>query len=82
MKITVDRLNLTGLNRVMRSAGAQAMVNDEAKRLAAAAGPDFEAVARPHRWVARAYVRTANPRGIRRQMRDATLERVIGTARR
>lgn len=82
MKITLDRLNLTGLNRIMRSPNAQALVNDEAEHLAAEAGPDFEAVARPHRWVARAYVQTANPRGIRRQMRDATLERVLGSARR
>lgn len=75
------RLNLPNLNAVMRSAEAQAIVDSAGRRMAAAAGDDFEYVASPHRWVARGYVQPKNARGMREQARNAALERALGQAR-
>lgn len=75
------RLNLPNLNAVMRSAKAQAIVDTAGRRMAAAAGDDFEYVASPHRWVARGYVQPKNARGMREQARNAALERALGQAK-
>lgn len=75
------RLNLPNLNAVMRSAKAQAIVDAAGRRMAAAAGDDFEYVASPHRWVARGYVQPKNARGMREQARNAALERALGQAK-
>lgn len=72
------KLNLAGLNQLMRSDAVQAIVDAEGRRIAAAAGTNFEYVARPHRWVARGYVQAKNARGMREQARDAALERALG----
>lgn len=71
-------MNLAGLNQMMRSDAVQAIVDAEARRIAAAAGPDFEAVSKSHRWVARAFVQPKNARGMREQARTAALERALG----
>lgn len=71
------RLNLRGLNTLMRA--QQSAVDREGQRMAANAGPDFEYVARPHKWTARGYVQPANARGMREQKRNAVLERVLGS---
>ncbi|MDF2578439.1 MAG: hypothetical protein K0S49_18 [Microbacterium sp.] len=73
------KLNLRGLNQIMRSEPVQAIVNAEGRRLAAAAGADFEYVPSPHRWIARGYVQPANARGAREQARNAALERALGS---
>lgn len=75
------QLNLSGLNTIMRSPEAQAIVEDVGRRMAAAAGDDFEYVASPHRWVARGYVQPKNARGMREQARNAALERALGQAK-
>ncbi|MEV8167340.1 hypothetical protein AB0O70_05390 [Microbacterium paraoxydans] len=75
------QLNLRGLNTIMRSPEAQAIVEDVGRRMAAAAGDDFEYVASPHRWVARGYVQPKNARGMREQARNAALERALGQAK-
>ena len=75
------KINLPGLNAIMRSAEAQAIVDSAGRRMAAAAGDDFEYVASPHRWVARGYVQPKNARGMREQARNAALERALGQAR-
>lgn len=49
-------LRLKGLNQLMTSAPVQAEVNKRAARVAAAAGPKYRMVVRPHRWTARAFV--------------------------
>lgn len=72
------KLNIRGVNQLMRSTSVQAIVNAEGKRLAAAAGADFEYVPRPHRWMARGYVQPKNARGMREQARNAALERALG----
>lgn len=50
------RIDLIGLNRLMRSAPVQAEVNKAAGRISAAAGAKFQVHPSPHRWVARAFV--------------------------
>lgn len=50
------RVKLAGLNKVMRSPGVQAKVNEEAGRMAARAGAKFRVTPSPHRWTARAFV--------------------------
>ncbi|WP_136051201.1 hypothetical protein [Microbacterium sp. K36] len=72
------RLNLPGLNTIMRSPEARAIVDSTGQRMAAAAGDGFEYVAAPHRWVARGYVQPANARAMREQARTAALERALG----
>lgn len=68
-------LKLGGINKVMRA--AQPVVDREAQDMAARAGEHFEAVSRPHKWTARAYVQPKDPIGMRQQARDAVLERAL-----
>lgn len=73
------KMNLPGLNQLMRSDTVQAIVDAEGRRIASSAGSDFEYVARPHRYVARGYVQAKNARGMREQARNAVLERALGS---
>lgn len=70
-------LKLRGINELMTSRPVTALVVREARRMAAEAGPNFEADIVPHRWTARAYVRPANAAGRKEQADNAVLERVI-----
>lgn len=70
-------LNLRGLNRLMTSRGVSDRVRREAQRMAASAGEGFESVVAPHPWTARAYVRTADGVGRKRQSDEKVLERVV-----
>ena len=81
MATTKVKLNLRGINQLMSSAPVQAEVSARAKRMAAAAGGNFEAVDAPHRWTARAYVRPANPQGMREEARDKRLTGAVNAAR-
>lgn len=74
------KLNLKGINALMTSQPVQAEVARRAHRMAREAGDGFEAVVKPHRWTARAFVQTDldNPDGARRQATDHVLERVLG----
>lgn len=72
------KMNLPAVNMLMRSRPIQSALNARAERIAAAAGPGFEAVARPHKYTARAYVRTADEEGRKRQAESAVLERSLG----
>lgn len=71
------RLKIRGINELMTSRPVTALVVREARRMAAEAGPNFEADIVPHKWTARAYVRPANAAGAREQAENAVLERVI-----
>jgi len=73
------KLNIRGLNALMTSAPVTAQVAREAKRRAQQAGPNFEAVVKPHRWTARAFIQTANAAGAKEQADNAVLERVLGS---
>lgn len=79
-KVTV-RLNLPGINRLMREQKVQAQLDDIGQEMAADAGDGFEYVAKPHRYTARGYVQVASGDGARRQARDAVLERVMSGRR-
>lgn len=74
-------LNLLAINAVMKSAPVQAEVMRRAKRIQQAAGENFEAVAKPHKWTARAYVQTANFTGRREEARDKKLTRSLDAGR-
>lgn len=71
------QLKLRGINALMTSPPVTALVAREAKRMAQAAGPNFEYNIVPHKWTARAYVRPANATGAREQRDNAVLERVM-----
>jgi len=79
--MTGVRLNLAALNKLMRSKPVQDKVDEKGRAIAAAAGPDFEYVSRPHRWVARGYVQPVNARGMRAEARDKVLTRSLDAAR-
>lgn len=74
-------LKLNGLNELMRSKPVQDMLNERANRIARAAGGNFEAVARPHKWTARAYVQPTGIEGMREEARDKRLTGAIDAAR-
>jgi hypothetical protein len=76
MAKTRVELDLRGLNGLMSSAALQNVVDGIGADMAAEAGPGFEYVARPHRWVARGFVQVTSGDGARRQARDAVLERI------
>lgn len=50
------RLQIGGINRLMRSAPVQAEVNKAAARVAVRAGDKFQMNPGAHRWVARTFV--------------------------
>lgn len=75
------KLNLQGLNRLMRSAPVQDLVDAIGEGMAEQAGEGFEYASSPHRYTARGYVQVASGEGARRQADEAVLERVIGSTR-
>ncbi len=75
------KLKIRGVNQVMTSRGATEEVASRAQRMARAAGPNFEAVVKPHKYTARAYVRNRNREGAEQEARDKTLTRAIDAGR-
>lgn len=75
------KLKLAGLNQVMRLPDVQRLLDERGRRAAAAAGPNFEYVASPHRWTARGFVQPANAEGAREEAKDKKLTRAIDAAR-
>jgi len=74
-------LNLKGINALMSSDAVQSIVDERGRRIAAAAGPDFEYVPRRHRWTARGYVQPANLEGAKQEARDKRLTGALDAAR-
>lgn len=77
----IVKLNLAGLNALMTSSAVQSIVDERGRRIAAAAGPDFEYVQRPHRWTARGFVQPANAAGARDEAKNKSLTRAIDAGR-
>ena len=77
-KATV-KLNISGINALMKSSPVQAEVDAQGERRAALAGDNFEYVPRPHRWTARGYIQPANYEGRKEQADNAVLERAMGS---
>lgn len=75
------KLRLRGLNILMKSDPVQSEVARRAQRIAAEAGEGFEAVVKPAKYTARAYVRTADATGRKRQAEEAVLERALDAGR-
>lgn len=75
------KLKLRGLNTLMKSQPVQSDLAKRAARIAREAGPGFEAVVSPAKYTARAFVRTADNDGRRRQAESAVLERALDAGR-
>jgi hypothetical protein len=73
------QLRLAGLNLLMKSDAVQRRVDAEGRRIAAAAGENFEYVASPHKWMARGFVQPKNARGRRQEAIEKRLTRAVGT---
>jgi hypothetical protein len=74
-------LKLRGINAVMTSPGVVAEVTARAQRIKKAAGDHFEVAVRPHRYTARAFVRSADFQGAHEEARDKRLTRAIDAGR-
>lgn len=75
------KLNMRGLNQLMSSEPVAADLERRGRRVASAAGAGFELVMLPHKFTARAYVRTKDASGRRREARDKILARSLNAAR-
>lgn len=71
----VVKLNLPGVNRLMRAEKVQEIVHAEAEKIAAAAGPEFEVADSLHRYTARSFVRAKGIEGMRQEARNKVLTR-------
>ncbi|UOQ56070.1 hypothetical protein MUN78_10175 [Leucobacter allii] len=74
------KLNLKGLNELMRSAPVQAKVNEEAGRIKARAGDKFQVHPSPHRYTARAFVEAKKGKKLTDADRQRLLE-ALGAAK-
>lgn len=75
------KLKIREINKLMKSNAVQSEVARRARRMANAAGIGFEAVVNPAKYTARAFVRTANAVGRKRQAEEAVLERSLDAGR-
>lgn len=73
------RMNLRGLNTLMRSAPAQSAVDQRGEAIASAAGDNFEYVRKPHPWVARGFVQPKNAAGAEEEATSKRLTRALGS---
>ena len=78
--ITV-KLHLSGLNSLMASETVQTVIDDKAKRISTLAGDGHEAVSKPHRWTARAYVQQKTRKQARRDSTGSQLLRAMAAAK-
>lgn len=75
------KLKLRGLRALMRSNPVQADLAARATRAARSAGEGFEAVVKPHKFTARAFVQTADEKGSRREAEEKVLIRTLDAMR-
>lgn len=75
------KLNLRGIDEVLKSRGVTAEVARRAWRIKQRAGDHFEMVVIPHKWTSRAYVQSADEEGAKLEARDKTLTRALDAAR-
>lgn len=77
------RLNLPGINKVMKSQGVADELDRRGQRIARAAGAGFvaETDQPAHRWVARTRVRAATREARAREAREDVLKRAIDAGR-
>lgn len=75
------RLDIRGVNRVMKSPGVADLLTRRAQEIARDAGPGFEAEGdNSHPWIARAWVRAATPAARRAEARNKVLTKALGRA--
>lgn len=75
------RLNIRGVNRVMKAPGVVEILRRRAEGIARDAGPGFVAEAdNSHPWIARAWVRADTAAARRAEARDKALTKALGRA--
>lgn len=74
------KLRMKGIRHLLKTVG-QAEVARRAKRAAAAAGPGFEAVIKPHKYTGRAFVQTSDDEGRKREADQKVLVRSLDAMR-
>lgn len=72
------KLKIKGIRELLRSNPVQSEIARRAKSMAKAAGPGIEAVVKPHKYTARAFVQTVDDVGRIRQAEEAVLQRALG----
>lgn len=72
-------LNLAGLNELMKSSEMQAALLEAGKAVASAAGEDFDAEVHQASWVAISNVYPTTIEAYRRNLRDNTLIKAVGS---
>lgn len=75
------KIKRAGIAKVLKSRPVQAEVTRRAERGARAAGEGFEAVTKPHKFTARAFVRTRDYTGRRREAQEKVLNRALDAMR-
>lgn len=76
------KLDLRGLNKLMKSPEMQGVLNDAARRIAASAGDGYETeTAHPISFVAIASVRAETPAARRENSENNTLLKAVGGTR-
>lgn len=78
MASPIVKLNLRGINELMKSEPVQRLVDDAGQAIADRAGPGYVYTGpRPHRWVARGYVQTTDFKSMRDNARNNTLLKAL-----
>lgn len=73
------KLNLKGINEVMKSAEVQELLDSAAQQIAAAAGDGYEIEpAKSLRWIGLADVHAATPKAVRDNSENNTLLKAAG----
>lgn len=75
------KLKIGGIRKILRGPEATAEIARRVKRGAAAAGPGFEGVIKPHRFTARGFVQTADETGRKREAEEKVLLRALDAMR-
>lgn len=81
VRIGPVRINLRAVNAAMRSPQIQRIIDQRGEQMAREAGPNFEYVRKPHKWVARGFVQPKNDEGRREEAREKRLTRAIRRGR-
>lgn len=78
---TTVKLNMRGIREVLKGPEVTADLARRSKRVEAAAGDGFEAVVKPGKYTARAYVQSAGRKGDEREASEKALTRALDAAR-
>lgn len=75
------KLKISGVRQTLKGQDVQSDLARRASRIAAAAGEGFEAVVKPHRYTARAFVQSTGVEGDKREAESKVLTRALDAGR-